>query len=49
MVFASIFPTDTGDYLNLQKALDKLYLNDSSLEFSSIHSTALGAGFRVGF
>ncbi|MEK7633262.1 MAG: elongation factor 4, partial [Patescibacteria group bacterium] len=38
-----------GDYLNLQKALDKLYLNDSSLEFSSIHSTALGAGFRVGF
>jgi GTP-binding protein LepA len=49
MVFASIFPTVTGDYLNLQKALDKLYLNDSSLEFSSIHSTALGAGFRVGF
>lgn len=49
MVFASIFPTDTGDYLNLQKALEKLYLNDSSLEFSSIHSTALGAGFRVGF
>mgnify|MGYP001558916135 CR=1 FL=1 len=49
MVFASIFPTDTSDYLNLQKALDKLYLNDSSLEFSSIHSTALGAGFRVGF
>ena len=49
MVFASIFPTDTSDYLNLQKALEKLYLNDSSLEFSSIHSTALGAGFRVGF
>ena len=49
MVFASIFPTDTADYLNLQKALDKLYLNDSSLEFSSIHSAALGAGFRVGF
>ena len=49
IVFASIFPTDTGDYLNLQKALEKLYLNDSSLEFSSIHSTALGAGFRVGF
>lgn len=49
MVFASIFPTDTADYLNLQKALEKLYLNDSSLEFMSIHSTALGAGFRVGF
>ncbi len=49
MVFASIFPTQTTDYLNLKKALEKLYLNDSSLEFSSIHSSALGAGFRVGF
>ena len=49
MVFASIFPTDTSDYLNLKKALEKLYLNDSSLEFSGIHSKALGAGFRVGF
>ncbi len=49
MVFASMFTTDTADYLNLMKALDKLYLNDSSLEFSAIYSKALGAGFRVGF
>ncbi len=49
MVYASIFPTDTNDYLNLKKALEKLYLNDSSLTFTSIHSQALGAGFRVGF
>jgi GTP-binding protein LepA len=49
MVFASVFSTDTNDYLNLKKALEKLYLNDSSLEFSSIYSQALGAGFRVGF
>ncbi|MEK7070669.1 MAG: GTP-binding protein, partial [Patescibacteria group bacterium] len=49
MVFASIFPTDTADYENLKKALEKLYLNDSSLEFASIYSQALGAGFRVGF
>ncbi|OGK40325.1 elongation factor 4 [Candidatus Roizmanbacteria bacterium RIFCSPLOWO2_01_FULL_37_12] len=49
MVFASIFPTDTGDYLNLKKALEKLYLSDSSLEFSTIYSKALGTGFRVGF
>ncbi len=49
MVFASVFTTDTIDYLNLKKALEKLYLNDSSLEFSAIYSTALGAGFRVGF
>ncbi len=49
MVFASVFPTLTADYLNLKKALEKLYLNDSALNFSSIYSTALGAGFRVGF
>lgn len=49
MVYASMFPTDTNDYLNLKKALEKLYLNDSALDFSAIYSTALGAGFRVGF
>ena len=49
MVYASVFPTDTQDYLNLKKALEKLYLNDSALEFTGIYSKALGAGFRVGF
>ncbi len=49
MVYASIFPTDTGDYLNFKKALEKLYLTDSALDFSGIYSKALGAGFRVGF
>ncbi len=49
MVFASIFPTDTADYLNLKKALEKLSLNDSSLEFQGVYSQALGTGFRVGF
>jgi GTP-binding protein LepA len=49
MVYASIFPTDTADFLNLKKSLEKLYLNDSSLVFNSIHSKAFGAGFRVGF
>lgn len=49
MVYASVFTTDTADYLNLKKALEKLYLNDSSLQFNSIYSKALGAGFRVGF
>lgn len=49
MVFASVFPTVTADYLNLKKALEKLYLNDSALQFSQIYSRALGAGFRVGF
>jgi len=49
MVFASIFPTDSNDYLNLKKGLEKLYLNDSALQFQGIYSKALGAGFRVGF
>ncbi|KKQ01755.1 MAG: Elongation factor 4 [Candidatus Roizmanbacteria bacterium GW2011_GWA2_36_23] len=49
MVYASMFPTDTADYPNLHKALEKLHLNDASLQYSIIHSKALGAGFRVGF
>ncbi|MEI6532781.1 MAG: translation elongation factor 4 [Candidatus Roizmanbacteria bacterium] len=49
MVYASIFTTDTADYLNLKRALEKLYLNDSSIESLPIYSHALGAGFRVGF
>ena len=49
MIFASFFPTDPDDFINLNKALEKLYLNDSALVFESIYSKALGAGFRVGF
>ena len=49
MVFAGVFPTDTSDYLNLKKALEKLYLNDSAISFSAIQSNAFGSGFRVGF
>lgn len=49
MVYASMFPTDNAEYENLKKALEKIYLNDSSLEFSAIYSQALGPGFRVGF
>lgn len=49
IVFASMFTTDPHDYENLKKAFEKLYLNDSSLEFTPIYSKALGAGFRVGF
>ena len=49
MVFAGIFPTDPSDYLNLKKALEKLYLNDAAISFSPVYSKALGSGFRVGF
>lgn len=49
MVYASLFTTETNDYEQLKKALEKIYLTDSALEFKPIYSQALGAGFRVGF
>jgi GTP-binding protein LepA len=49
MVFAGIYPTDTTQYENLRDALDKLQLNDSSLNYQPETSTALGFGFRCGF
>jgi len=49
MVFASIFPTDPDRYLNLKKAIEKLYLTDSAVEFSPVYSRALGSGFKMGF
>ena len=49
MVFSSLFPTDSNDFIPLRKALEKLALNDSSLAFTAENSTALGFGFRCGF
>jgi GTP-binding protein LepA len=49
MVYASMFPTDTDDYLDFQKALAKLALNDAAIEYQPVYSKALGTGFRVGF
>ncbi|MDA1317039.1 MAG: GTP-binding protein [bacterium] len=49
MVYASLFPTETKDYENVKKAIEKIYLTDSALEFKPIYSQALGPGFRVGF
>jgi GTP-binding protein LepA len=49
MVFAGLYPTDTAQYENLRDALDRLQLNDASLNYEPETSTALGFGFRAGF
>jgi len=49
VVFSGLFPVNGDRYGDLKDALDKLRLNDASLEFSPETSTALGFGFRVGF
>ncbi len=49
MVFAGIFPAADDDYASLQKALEKLKLNDASFVYEAERSLALGFGYRCGF
>ena len=49
MVYCGLYPMDGSDYENLKVALEKLQLNDASLEYEPETSSALGSGFRCGF
>ncbi|MBV7507545.1 translation elongation factor 4 [Bacillus sp. sid0103] len=49
MVYCGLYPIDTAKFNDLREALEKLQLNDSSLQFEPETSQALGFGFRCGF
>ncbi|MFT6031024.1 MAG: GTP-binding protein LepA [Oleiphilaceae bacterium] len=48
-VYAALFPVSSDDYENFRDALEKLTLNDASLQYEPETSEALGFGFRCGF
>ncbi len=49
MVFAGLYPAQAEEYELLRDAMEKLQLNDASLQYQPESSAALGPGFRAGF
>ena len=48
-VFAGLYPVEASEYDQLRESLEKLKLNDASLQYEPEVSQALGFGFRCGF
>jgi len=49
MAYAGLYPVDSSDFPGLEKAVQRLTLNDNSVAIQREHSDSLGLGFRCGF